>query len=512
MIMTHPGLPVEWVMIAAIFMLLLTIRVLYQPAQSTLTLTNIGLMQLPVVSNVIRFLTRSLWPLILLKLIMVLIFLLIITAGLFGTPIPERNIATVLTWNIWWAGLIVSVFFLGSAWCAICPWDSLSSWLVHPRLPGGRRFKTNNSLGLKVPRWLRSVWPALIMLIALTWLELGLGITTSPYLTAVLALVMVVMAITSMAIFERKAFCRYFCPVGRTVGFYSQLAPVELRPIDTDICANCTSLDCYHGTETVDPCPTHLVMGRLQQNTYCTSCGNCSQSCPDNNVAWRLRPPSQEAIHSARPHWDEAWFMLGLLALTGFHGITMMPFFEDGLSEVAHWINDSGQLLWSFTLLMCVSLLLPVVIYMLVIRITHHLGKQKTNYKKLFSGFAFATLPLAFTYHLAHNLNHLIRENGDVFGLISNPLGIGAAPLSMMEKHMRHTEMMIPQMLLDGLQAGLIVFGFWISLRVIQHRGSRLITNSANHLSWKLLPMIVFAVLMTMFHLWLLMQPMVMRM
>ncbi len=58
---------------------------------------------------------------------MVVAFLLIIYAGLYRTPVAERNLATVLTWNIWWAGLVISVFFLGSSWCAVCPWDTLAN-------------------------------------------------------------------------------------------------------------------------------------------------------------------------------------------------------------------------------------------------------------------------------------------------------------------------------------------------------------------------------------------------
>lgn len=509
MTMTHPGLLPEWAVSAAVVMLLMTLRVAYRPRVPAPMATYLNLANLPVMRPIVRFLTISPWPLLLFKLLMVGLFLLVIGAGLFGTPIPERNIATVLTWNIWWAALIVSVFFLGSAWCAVCPWDALSTWLVRRRLY--KRATPNGSLNLKVPRMLRSVWPALLMFVALTWLELGLGITTSPYMTAVLALLMVVMATASLAIYEAKAFCHYFCPVGRTIGFYSQLAPVELRPADTGICASCTTLDCYHGTDTVEPCPTHLVMGRLQQNTYCTSCGNCTRSCPQQNVAWRLRPPSQEAIQSARPHRDEAWFMLGLLALTGFHGISMMPFFETWLSRTAALINDSGQLLWSFSLLMGISLLIPITIYTLVIALTRRLAGIRGRHDKLFSGFAFATLPLAFAYHLAHNLNHLIRENGNLGALFANPLGVNTLPLSMMEKHQRHMEMLVPQSVMNGVQATLLVFGFWISLKVIQHRGQRLM-GKGTALGWKLAPMIAFAVAITGCHLWLLMQPMIMRM
>jgi polyferredoxin len=506
MTMTHPGLPFEWVLAVFAFMFLFSSLFLLGYLRVNIIKQTLSLANIPVLKPIVTRIAGNPWPLLTLKLFMVILFGAIIIAGLFGSPIAERNIATVLTWNIWWAGLIVSVFFLGSAWCAICPWDALATWLVRRRL--WKRATPNNSLNLKVPRRMRNVWPALLMLIALTWLELGVGITTSPYMTAMMALLMLVMATVSLAVYEGKAFCRYFCPVGRTIGFYSQLAPVELRPINTDICLNCKTLACYHGTETIEACPTHLTMGRLKQNTYCTSCGNCSQSCPDHNVAWRFRSPSQEAIQDARPHSDEAWFMLVLLAITAFHGITMMPFFETKLSQLAFGIHDSGQLLWSFSLLLFLSIAIPLVIYLGFVALTHKLTRSKLAFKKLFSGLAFVALPLAFVYHLAHNLNHLLRESTDFAALLANPMGLQALPLSMMEKHLRHSSMLVSQDVLFALQAGLMAFGFWISLKVIQSRGNNLMPEAG----WRLSPMIAFVALVTCFHLWLLSQPMIMRM
>jgi len=506
MTMTHPGLPLEWSIVIAFCMVLLTGRVLILTAPATTVSYSRSFVEIPGVATLVRFLTGSVWPLIILRIIMVCLFLLIVMAGLWGTPIAERNIATVLTWNIWWAGLILSVFFIGSAWCAVCPWDALATWLVRRKL--WQRAHPNNSLNLKVPRWLRNVWPAIIMLIMLTWLELGVGVTTSPYLTSVLALLMVVMATVSLAFYEGKAFCRYFCPVGRTIGFYSQLAPVELRSIDPDICAKCTTLDCYYGTESIDACPTHLVMGKLKQNTYCVSCGNCTQSCPDHNVAWRLRSHAKEAVQDARPHWDEAWFMLILLALTGFHGLSMMSFFERWLSKTAYFLGDSGQLLRSFTFLFLCSVLLILLIYVVFILIMKATTGTQLGYKKLFSEFAFVALPLAFAYHLAHNLNHLIREGINQISVFNNPLGINVQPMTMVEKHMLYMDMAVPQDVLFALQAGLMVFGFWIGLKIIQHRGKKLLKVS----KWHLLPMLGFVVVMTSFHVWLLSQPMIMRM
>ena len=295
------------------------------------------------------------------------------------------------------------------------------------------------------------------------------------------------------------------------MGFYSQLAPVELRPIDANTCADCKTLDCYYGDENTEPCPTWLVMGRLKQNSYCTSCGNCVRSCPHDNVAWRLRSPSVEAVQDARPRHDEAWFMIGLLALTGFHGLSMMPFWETWMSDIARILNDSGQLLASFTVGMFGSMLAVVLVYALFVAITRQLVGG-TSFRRLFTTLAFVALPLAFAYHMAHNLNHLVREGVGIGAVFENPLGTGLAPLSMAEKHARHFDMLISQQTLFALQAGLMVFGFWIAVQIVRHRGRSLLTDGGQKGSWRLAPMLGFVVLMTGFHLWLLSQPMIMRM
>ncbi len=508
--MVHPGLPQTWGLAVLLFVVCASAWALAVPGARAAPTGHFSLSAVPGVGHVMRYFIARPWMLFLFRLIFVAIFLLIIAAGLYGTPIPERNAATVLTWNIWWSGLVLSIFFLGSAWCGVCPWNSIANWLVNRRL--WRRADVSSSLGLTLPKWLRNVWPALLMFIGLTWLELGVGVTVDPFVTAILALAMVVMATVSLAVFQRNAFCHHFCPVGRTVGFYSQLAPVELRPVDPDICARCTTLECYAGSQTVDPCPTHLVMGRLTQNTYCTSCGNCTRSCPDANVAWRLRSPAAEAMQDARPHWDEAWFMLVLLGLTGFHGLTMLPSWEDGIIGLARVIGDSGRMLVTFSAGLAASLAVPVIFYGVAVWATGKLaGDAGHSFKSLFSRFAFVALPLAFAYHLVHNLGHLAREGAGLGAVLANPLGVGTLPLGAEERQLRMMDMLISQDALFAFQALLMAFGFLIAVGVIQRRCRGLAKLEPGRAPLLKLPLLLFAAFFTGFHLWLLMQPMVMR-
>lgn len=507
--MTHPGLPTRWILPALGLMLLISVWGLNASSPTLQPPSTWNLANTPLISPLIRLLNTSPGPLVAFKIASVSFFLLVVIAGLFGSEIPERNLATVFVWNYWWPMVVVSVFFIGSAWCAICPWDNIASWLVRQRL--WKRRQPHPGFNLKVPSVLRTVYPALILFMGLTWLELGIGVTSKPRLTAELALVMVFLSLIALLIFERKAFCRYFCPVGRSIGCYSRLAPIEVRPKEELICTTCKTMECYNGSAKIEPCPTHLTVGRFSQNTYCISCGNCVLSCPHQNVSWRLRPMGSEAKSQARPLWDGSWFMLFLLGITSFHGVTMMSFWNDWIFAVAGMIGESGQLIFSFSILMMGGFIIPIVFYALAIAASRHFAPPKTRFGHLFLGLAFCALPLAFVYHLAHNMEHLVREGGDLGALILNLLGLGTVPLNSLERHAQMMDPFIPQEGLFAIQAGLMVIGFWLSIQIIRHRGVGLLPNGETLRGKALVPMVLFAILISGFNFWLLSHEMIMR-
>lgn len=506
--MTHPGLPTGWILSimlvsTAIFGWAVGAEPPTQAERSTWNLSTA-----PVLGPVVTFLNASPVPLFILKVLTVAAFILVVFSGFFGVVYPERNLATVLVWNWWWPLVIVSVLFVGTAWCAICPWNSLASWIVRRRL--WRRVFPHPGLNRKVPKYLRNVWMALLLFIGLTWLELGVGVTSIPKATAMMALAMFGLSFTFLILFERNAFCRYACPVGRTIGFYSRLAPIALRPKVQKACDSCTTMECYRGSDAVEPCPSSLTIGRFSQNTYCLSCGNCALSCPHKNVTWRLRPMGSEAMSEALPTWDGAWFMLILLGITIFHGTTMLPVWTDVVVWIARAIGETGKLVWSFSLGMFAGFAIPVIIYAAAIMMTIYVVGWRISFKRLFVALPFATLPLAFTYHLAHNVDHLFREGGGVLTLFFNPLGIG---LSSMTGTERHENMMntVPDGLVFAAQAALITLGVWLAVYILRHRAAGILPRNKSIKGWHLTPMLAFVAIITGINLWLLSQEMVMR-
>ncbi|MFQ5438742.1 MAG: hypothetical protein ACE5DK_07925, partial [Paracoccaceae bacterium] len=121
--------------------------------------------------------------------------------------------------------------------------------------------------------------------------------------------------------------------------------------------------------------------------------------------------------------------------------------------------------------------------------------------------FAFVALPLAFAYHLSHNLNHLAREGVGVGELLLNPFGRGLEAVGALENRARMMHLLLSQEAIWSIQAILMAAGFVGAMLVIQSRA----IETAPRGAVSRLPMILFATGMTGVHLWILMQPMMMR-
>ena len=429
-------------------------------------------------------------------------FILVIAAGLFGDQNPAMNIAPLLTWTVWWAGLIFIILFLGKAWCTICPWDALATWVERLKFWGPRT--GGAGLELKWPSGMRNIWPAVLLFLGLTWIELGMGVTLVPRATAWIALGMLAMAIVSVFLFDRKAFCRYGCLVGRVSGLYAMFSPLEVRSNDQNVCAACKTMDCYKGNDKGDGCPTFEFPRSMQLNTYCILCTECFKTCPHDNMSLRLRPWAADLSGKGKPRIDEAFLALVLLSMTGFHGLTMTPSWRLYNDTIQHaW----GVSYWtSFSILMSAILLLPIAIYGALIYVSAF-WHEENDFKTLFINYAYAVLPIALFYHLAHNAEHFLMEGPKLIPLLSDPFGwgwnlIGTAAWKP-----------TPAITLEGLwwiQILFVVIGHVYGLWISDKTTRRLIPeNRSAFLSQ--VPMLAAMIAFSVFSLWLLKQPMEMR-
>ena len=444
------------------------------------------------------------------QLSVVIVFALILVAGLFGDQNPSLNVAPLLTWTIWWCGLVVVILFAGKAWCYVCPWDAIATWMERQRL--WRKTDTGLGLALPWPRALRNVWVATVLFVGLTWVELGFGVTMKPRATAYLGLGMLVLAIACAFLFERKSFCRYGCLVGRVSGLYAMFSGIEVRRRDAELCRGCAGRECVTGSETAYACPTFENPSRMAVNTYCIQCTECLQACPHDNLAVNLRPWGADLAVEGTPSADEAYLALLMLAITGFHGLTMTPAWP----ALLQWFEISvgmGPVL-AFTAGMTALMGLPLVLYAVLIRISHAVavgsavdGGRPVSYRDYFIRYAYCVLPIALFYHLAHNLEHLLMEGPKVLRLVSDPLGRGwnlfgttawsIPPLASLDT------LWILQVLLVGVGH---VYSLWAAQKI-----SRRTFADPKAATRSQLPILVGMIAFSVFSLWLLKQPMEMR-
>jgi ferredoxin len=446
------------------------------------------------------------------QLPVVLLFLLVIAAGLFGSQDPSRNIAPVLTWNIWWMGLIFFAFFAGEIWCTVCPWMALPDWVkrLSAKLPG-----RNRPVGLerRWPKVLQNLYPAILGFIALSWIELAYEAPYRPALTAVMGLAMVGLAAATLFVFERKGFCRYLCPVGRVTGAYGTTGMLEIRRKDGQICKDCRTKDCFHGNERGLPCPTHEFMGAMNENSYCTMCTECLKTCPHDNIGLNVRVPLADLMGPHRKRRDEAWLLLVIFVISIFHGLAMIPVWthdtipplRDGLEGLLGF--DVGYL-WTFTLAMTAFIVGSIALYVgacAVMKLAS--GNLFYRLKDYFIAYAYPLLPVALAYHLAHNALHFFYEGSKLVRLLSDPFGWGWNLFGTAQSPLT---MLVPIQYIWVTQIALVLVGNVAAVWLVNRTAHRMFGNRRQALR-AVFPMVLFVALLSVAALWLLSQPMEMR-
>lgn len=339
------------------------------------------------------------------------VFVIIILAGLFDVQAGDKNIATMLTWTIWWAGVIFTFVLIGRVWCMMCPFGAAQDWL-------GRICSRNE----KFPKPLRNIWLSTILFLLLTWWDSVSGIVNRPALTAWLLIGFFAVSIATALVYRGRAFCRYICPIGGLIGIYSMFSPVELRSRCLEVCRKDTVKGCIRGTATSYPCPMFETPATMDRNNYCNLCSECIKSCAQDNIVLRTRSFAKDLWVAARGHMDEAYLVLVLVGLTVLMTAEMVEpwhLWQDAVIKAVPMasfgvVTHGGQEKFAFTLLFAVgALILPALLLFgtsLIVRRATGPDDRQPALKAIFVQFAYMFIPVGLSVHLAHNVSHLLRE------------------------------------------------------------------------------------------------------
>ncbi len=375
-------------------------------------MAKIELTRIPFIKNALK----SRYPQLAVFIVMLVGYIFAILAGFIGTPVGSHNFSIVFVWIAWWAVLIlVAVPFFGRGWCAVCPIPLPGEWLQRGAVlsPPDKKPKW---LNLRWPRFLRNIWMQNISFLLLALFSSVL--LTTPNITGIVLAAMLFAAIGLSTIFERRAFCRYLCPVGGFIGLYSQTAPIELRIKDKQVCVTCEGKPCYNGSQAGYGCPWDVFPGGLTKNTYCGLCMECIRTCPHDNIAVNLRPFSAD-LAKPSTRMDEAFkafIMLGSAMI--YAGVLLGPW--GAFKDAAYNVGTSAWFIYAIIFLAIIFVILPGFFTLGILK-----AKSTLPLKQRFASLATALIPLGLMFWVAFSLSFVLTNASYIIAALSDPLGLG---------------------------------------------------------------------------------------
>src|SRR3984957_10460123 len=167
---------------------------------------------------------------------LLIVAVVMILQGLFGTQIAPKNLATVLTWVHFRGALVLVLLAAGNFFFLVCPFMLVRNV--------ARKFFTPR---LNWPRALRNKWISVGLLIAILFVYELFDLWSSPYWTAALAVGYFAVALAVDALFKHAAFCKFVCPIGQFNFVASTLSPLEVKVREHAVCDRCATKDCIRG-------------------------------------------------------------------------------------------------------------------------------------------------------------------------------------------------------------------------------------------------------------------------
>jgi polyferredoxin len=361
--------------------------------------------------------------------------------GLFGTPAGNHNFGIVYVWLVWWALLkLVLVPLFGRSWCSVCPIPAPGDWIqrrsmITPRSGGklytyATRFlrKPGRTSARPWPRFLRNIWAQNIGFLAVALFSAL--ILTSPLATALTLLGFILASLLLSLLYERRAFCRYLCPIGGFVGVYSQMAPVAVRVKDPAVCASHTDKTCYIGSDAGYGCPYSNLLQNLETNVNCSMCGECLRTCNKGNIAFYVRTPGADLLNTRGRRLDEAFNGLMMLGAAFVYSVVLLG--PNGwLKATARDVGTPGWFAYAAVLL-AFNLAVVPGLFWLSVRLGQALaGKPDRSSppaggtSSLFADYATVLVPLGLAIWIAFTLSFTLTNLSYAWPALSDPFGWG---------------------------------------------------------------------------------------
>lgn len=356
------------------------------------------------------------------------IFYLLMVAGLFGLPLGNVNSAIVLIWILWWFLLIAVLVPIGArTWCAICPLAGPGEWMQRRSIIRFRGFEKPLGLNKRWPKKLKNIWAQNLGFLALAVIS-GL-LVTRPIVTVVVIGGIWVVATVLMLIYRRRAFCVYLCPVSGFQGLYAMVAPLALRSRDRGVCKDHKPKLCMVGSKKTETapfgyaCPWFEFIGDMDRNNYCGLCMECLKACNKDNIGLYWRGGRMDVKLKGT---DEAWKAFIMTALAAVYAVVLLG----PTGELKDWANVTFSGAWGgFGVLAAVMVVAALVvlpaIYAPFVEAARRLTGGVVRFRELFVRGAFGLVPLGLAAWIAFSIPLVLVNGAYIAQVVSDPLGWG---------------------------------------------------------------------------------------
>jgi hypothetical protein len=387
-----------------------------------------------------------------------------VVSGLFGSQNAYANFNMTFFWIVFVLGVAYAVAIVGDFYAAVNPWKVLVDLVerVTPLKFVGR---------MRHPERLH-YYPALALYMAFIWLEL-FG-HTKPATLSIALLAYSAINLAGAWVMGRRAWFRqgeFFAVFMRLLGKLSPWA----RPWDP------------------------------------------SERASRPGLRWRA--PFIGLLEERAEHVSLLLFILFMLSSTAFDGLhdtgPWAALFWKGLyptiapillwGTAAHQVALSSQLyyLWQWLALFS-SPLVYFAVYWIFVAAAKAITRSQLSVHELTLRFAMSLVPIAFVYHVTHYYTLLLSQGGQLYRLVSDPLGNGwdifgtgttaVPPLMIDIEAIWHT------------QVALIVIGHIVSV-YLAHIEALQVFSTSRRAAISQLPLLFLMMMFTTLGLWILSLP-----
>lgn len=390
-----------------------------------------------------------------LRCLSVLLLVLTILTGLFGTQRPFNNFSLTFFWIGFVLGFAYLTALIGDVYAFINPWRVLCD-LIERLYPVAFRGR------VQYPPWL-AYYPALALYMGFIWLEL-FGHTT-PFTVGLTLLGYTVLNFAAAEIFGAEAWFQYgefFAVFFRLVAKISPIAYTQCSP-------------------------------------------------PDSKIMVRLRQPFGGLIEETADHPSILIFVLFMLSSTAFDGVhETLPwvqlFWKYVYPPLAWAINRPYSFFvglyygWQWSMLW----LSPFIYFAIYLFFVWMMTGSDQPLRERALKLGYSLIPIAFVYNVSHYFTLLFTDAPRLLPLISDPFGVGDNLFGT--AHLAQQPILPPARFVWHTQVGLILVGHVISVYIAHAQALRIFPRARQAL-WNQFPMLILMIAFTTAGLWILSLP-----